>query len=37
MNFKNGTQWLAAGETADIGTLLSIDWFVEGIIADIPT
>ena len=37
LNFKNGTQWLADGERADMGTLLTIDWFVEGIIADIPT
>jgi simple sugar transport system substrate-binding protein len=37
LNFKNGTQWLTDGERADIGTLLTIDWFVEGIIADIPT
>jgi simple sugar transport system substrate-binding protein len=37
MNYQNGTtQWLAAGERADIGTLLSIDWFVEGVIAAIP-
>lgn len=37
MNFANTTQWLAAGERADIGTLLTIDWFVEGVIATIPT
>jgi basic membrane protein A len=36
LNFANATQWLAAGERADIGTLLSIDWFVEGVIATIP-
>ncbi|MHA2043992.1 MAG: BMP family ABC transporter substrate-binding protein, partial [Candidatus Thorarchaeota archaeon] len=33
MNYQNGTtQWLAAGESADIYTLLSMDWFVEGVI-----
>ena len=37
LNYKNGTQWLTDGERADMGTLLTIDWFVEGIIADIPT
>lgn len=37
LNFANATQWLAAGERADIGTLLTIDWFVEGVIATIPT
>jgi simple sugar transport system substrate-binding protein len=38
MNYKNGTtQWLAAGERADMGTLLTIDWFVEGVIGTIPT
>ena len=32
MNYQNATQWLAAGESADIFTLLSMDWFVEGVI-----
>jgi simple sugar transport system substrate-binding protein len=33
MNYQNGTTpWLAAGEEADIYTLLSMDWFVEGVI-----
>jgi simple sugar transport system substrate-binding protein len=36
MNFKNGTQWLADGESADIFTLLGMTWFVEGVIADVP-
>jgi simple sugar transport system substrate-binding protein len=36
MNFKNGTQWLADGESADIYTLLGMTWFVEGVIADVP-
>ncbi|MFW9802114.1 MAG: BMP family ABC transporter substrate-binding protein [Candidatus Thorarchaeota archaeon] len=36
MNYKNGTQWLADGERADMGTLLTIDWFVEGVIGTIP-
>lgn len=38
INYQNGTTvWLEAGERADIGTLLTIDWFVEGVIATIPT
>ncbi len=37
MNFKNGTQWLAEGERADMGTLLTMTWFVEGVIGTIPT
>lgn len=37
LDFKNGTQWLAEGERADMGTLLTMDWFVDGLIADIPT
>jgi simple sugar transport system substrate-binding protein len=38
MNYKNGTtQWLADGESADIYTLLSMNWFVEGVIGTIPT
>lgn len=36
MNFKNGTQWLAAGESADIYTLLGMTWFVEGVIGSVP-
>jgi simple sugar transport system substrate-binding protein len=37
MDFKNGTQWLATGESADIYTLLGMTWFVEGVIGTIPT
>ena len=36
MNYQNGTTpWLAAGESADIYTLLSMDWFVEGVLPSV--
>ncbi len=36
MDFKNGTQWLATGESADIYTLLGMTWFVDGVIGSVP-
>lgn len=36
INKQDGTPWLAAGETADDGTLLSMDFYVEGIEGDLP-
>jgi simple sugar transport system substrate-binding protein len=36
MNYQNGTTpWLAAGESADIYTLLSMYWFVEGVLPSV--
>lgn len=36
INRQDGTAWLAEGETADDGTLLGMDFFVEGITGEIP-
>ena len=36
VNKQDGSPWLAAGETADIGTLLGMNFYVEGIDGDIP-
>ena len=36
IDFKNGTQWLTTGESADIYTLLGMTWFVDGVIGSIP-
>ncbi|RVV97825.1 BMP family ABC transporter substrate-binding protein [Mesobaculum littorinae] len=36
INRQDGSAWLAEGETADDGTLLGMDFFVEGITAEIP-
>ncbi len=36
INKQDGSVWLAEGETADDGTLLGMDFFVEGINAEIP-
>ncbi|MEL7171137.1 MAG: BMP family ABC transporter substrate-binding protein, partial [Bacteroidota bacterium] len=36
INKQDGTAWLAEGETADIGTLLGMNFYVEGIEGDIP-
>jgi simple sugar transport system substrate-binding protein len=36
MDFQNTTLWLEAGESADIYTLLTMTWFVEGVIGIIP-
>lgn len=36
VNKQDGSAWLAEGETADDGTLLGMDFFVEGLTGDIP-
>ncbi|MGB0497518.1 MAG: BMP family ABC transporter substrate-binding protein [Rubricella sp.] len=36
INRQDGTVWLAEGETADDGTLLGMDFYVEGIEGSIP-
>jgi len=36
INKQDGSVWLAEGETADDGTLLGMNFYVEGIVGDIP-
>ncbi|PIE06451.1 MAG: BMP family ABC transporter substrate-binding protein, partial [Rhodobacterales bacterium] len=36
LNKQDGTPWLAEGEVADAGTLLGLDFYVEGITAELP-
>ncbi|WP_281984782.1 BMP family ABC transporter substrate-binding protein [Thalassorhabdomicrobium marinisediminis] len=36
LNKQDGTPWLAEGETADDETLLGMDFYVEGITAELP-
>jgi simple sugar transport system substrate-binding protein len=36
INKQDGSAWLAEGETADDGTLLGMNFYVEGIDAEIP-
>src|SRR6056297_1932505 len=36
INKQDGSQWLAEGETADDGTLLGMNFYVEGLEGDIP-
>ena len=36
LNKQDGSVWLAAGETADDGTLAGMNFYVEGIDAEIP-
>ena len=36
VNKQDGSPWLADGEEADIGTLLGMNFYVEGIEGDIP-
>ena len=36
INKQDGSAWLAEGETADDGTLLGMNFYVEGISGDIP-
>lgn len=36
LNKQDGSPWLADGEIADDGTLASMDFFVEGVTAEIP-
>ena len=37
LNRQDGTPWLAEGETADDGTLLGMNFYVEGISGEIPS
>ncbi|MBC6408672.1 MAG: BMP family ABC transporter substrate-binding protein, partial [Rhodobacteraceae bacterium] len=36
INRQDGSQWLAAGEVADDGTLLGMDFYVEGLSGSVP-
>ena len=36
INRQDGTVWLAEGEVADDGTLLGMDFYIEGLTGDIP-
>lgn len=36
LNRQDGTPWLAEGETADDGTLLGMDFYVEGLTGEVP-
>jgi len=36
INKQDGSVWLAEGETADDGTLLTMDFYIEGVTGDIP-
>jgi simple sugar transport system substrate-binding protein len=36
INKQDGSPWLKDGETADVGTLLGMNFYVEGIEGDIP-
>ncbi|MEO1614166.1 MAG: BMP family ABC transporter substrate-binding protein, partial [Pseudomonadota bacterium] len=36
INKQDGSAWLAAGETADDGTLAGMNFYVEGIEGEIP-
>ena len=36
LNKQDGSVWLAEGETADDGTLLGMNFYVDGITGDIP-
>ncbi len=36
INRQDGTPWLAEGETADDGTLVAMDFYVEGVEGEIP-
>ena len=36
INKADGSAWLAAGETADDGTLAGMNFYVEGITAEMP-
>jgi basic membrane protein A len=37
INKQDGSVWLKAGETADDGTLLGMDFYVEGIEGSLPS
>lgn len=36
LNRQDGSPWLAGGEVADDGTLLGMDFYVEGVTGDVP-
>lgn len=36
LNKQDGTPWLAEGEVADDGTLLGMNFYVEGITGEVP-
>ncbi len=36
LNRQDGTPWLGAGEVADDGTLLGMNFYVEGLVGDVP-
>ncbi|MEM1373886.1 MAG: BMP family ABC transporter substrate-binding protein [Pseudomonadota bacterium] len=36
INKQDGTVWLAEGEVADDGTLLGMDFYIEGVTGDVP-
>jgi len=36
INKQDGSAWLAAGETADDGTLAGMNFYVEGVEGDVP-
>ena len=36
VNKQDGTPWLAEGEVADLGTLLGMNFYIEGVSGDIP-
>jgi simple sugar transport system substrate-binding protein len=36
INKQDGSPWLAAGETADDGTLAGMNFYVEGVEGDVP-
>ncbi len=36
LNRQDGSVWLAEGEVADDGTLAGLNFYVEGIVGDIP-
>ena len=37
INKQDGSAWLAAGETADDGTLLGMNFYVEGVEGSLPS
>jgi simple sugar transport system substrate-binding protein len=36
LNKQDGTAWLADGEVAEVGELLGMNFYVEGLTGDIP-
>ena len=37
INRQDGTPWLAEGEVADDGTLAGMNFYIEGIVGDVPS